>query len=102
VTHVESGTLVTLLSQALIAFTVVICPDMPSVEAAVPVAERISESLRTSLVFADGELQTSATVGVAWTNETSVSPDALIARADTAMYQSKLDRVGSVVVAEKN
>jgi diguanylate cyclase (GGDEF)-like protein/PAS domain S-box-containing protein len=77
----------------------VICPDMPSVEAAVPVAQRISDSLRTSLIFADGELQTSASLGVAWTNATSMSPDALIARADTAMYQSKLDRAGSVVVA---
>jgi hypothetical protein len=47
---------------------IVICPDLPSGEAALPVARRVSESLRTSLGFADAEIQMGASVGIAWTD----------------------------------
>jgi len=77
----------------------VICPDMPTPDAAVPVAQRVSKSLRHLLMFADGEAQMDASVGVAWTNQRSVSPDALIACADSAMYESKLGGTGAVTVA---
>jgi PleD family two-component response regulator len=46
------------------------------------------------------EVLLSASVGVAWTDRHDESPDSLIARADSAMYQSKLESSGAVVLAE--
>jgi diguanylate cyclase (GGDEF)-like protein/PAS domain S-box-containing protein len=69
----------------------VVCPDVPSSQAALPVARRVAESTRLSITIADGvaPIQLGASVGLAWTNRASISPDALVARADRAMYQAK-------------
>jgi diguanylate cyclase (GGDEF)-like protein/PAS domain S-box-containing protein len=77
----------------------VVCPAVPSAQTAVPVAERISESLREPLGTAQEPIELGASVGLAWTNDPGASPDSLIAGADAAMYQSKLSRVGRVVLA---
>ena len=45
----------------------------------------------------DGHVALRASVGFAWTIAIDESPDALVARADAAMYKSKLDGRGSVV-----
>jgi diguanylate cyclase (GGDEF)-like protein/PAS domain S-box-containing protein len=76
-----------------------ICPDVPSVDAATPVAQRISEALRTSHRSGDVEIRLGASVGVAWCPLGECSPDALIARADRAMYESKLSGTGAVAIA---
>ena len=77
----------------------VVCPGVPSWEAVAPVAQRISESLRGHLDVAEGRLELGASVGVAWTDRVDESPDALTARADRAMYESKSNGVAVVVAA---
>jgi diguanylate cyclase (GGDEF)-like protein/PAS domain S-box-containing protein len=71
----------------------VVCPDVPSPEVALPVARRVAESMRVSITVAEegAPIQLGASVGVAWTNRPSNSADALVARADRAMYESKRD-----------
>ncbi len=77
----------------------VVCPTAPSPDAAALVARRISESLRAPSPSVADQIQLSASVGVAWTDRPNESPDALIARADSAMYQSKLEDSGAIVLA---
>jgi diguanylate cyclase (GGDEF)-like protein/PAS domain S-box-containing protein len=77
----------------------VVCPAIHAPEAAVALGQRISESIRGPLSTKDGQIRLSASVGIAWTVDHSESPDALIARADAAMYQSKLAGDGTVVLA---
>ena len=78
----------------------VVCPTAPSPDAAALVARRISESLRAPSPSVADQIELSASVGVAWTDRPDESPDALIARADGAMYQSKLEDSGAIVLAE--
>jgi len=69
----------------------VICPSVINAARALEIARRISVAL-TALVMTDsGWVELRASVGVVWTME-SLNADTLIARADSAMYQSK--RVG--------
>ena len=75
----------------------VVCPAVPTSEAVAPVAARISDALRGPLEIAEGELEFGASVGLAWTDHPDESPDVLTARADRAMYESKLHRVAVVV-----
>lgn len=77
----------------------VICPEMPSAHAALPIAERLSEALRDFVALPNCDLRVGASVGLAWTNRANESPDALIARADRAMYESKLGGTGAVSIA---
>ena len=77
----------------------VVCPAVPTPEAVEPVARRISEALREPLETSEGQLGFGASVGMAWTDGVDESPDGLTARADRAMYESKLSGV-AVVVAE--
>jgi PleD family two-component response regulator len=46
--------------------------------------------------MAEGVLELGASVGLAWTDGIDESPDALTARADRAMYESKT--LGAAVV----
>jgi diguanylate cyclase (GGDEF)-like protein/PAS domain S-box-containing protein len=77
----------------------VICPGIPTVELAVPVADRVSEALRYPFVLGQTTFRIGASVGVAWAPPGSSSLDDLIARSDRAMYQSKHAGQGSVTVA---
>jgi diguanylate cyclase (GGDEF)-like protein len=77
----------------------VMCPAAPSPEAIALVAQRISDSIRAPGESVTDQMQLSASVGVAWTDSSGESPDALIARADGAMYESKLGATGAVVLA---
>ena len=54
------------------------CDSSP--EAALPVARRVAESMRLSITIAEevAPIQLGASVGVAWTNRPSLSPDALL------------------------
>ena len=79
---------------------VVVCPHVRSLDEAVPVAERISRSLREPFDADGSDVRSGASVGVAWSQPRSESPDRLIARADAAMYESKLGRAGRVVLAD--
>jgi diguanylate cyclase (GGDEF)-like protein/PAS domain S-box-containing protein len=77
----------------------VVCPAAPSPDVAAVVAQRVSEALRVSSGFMADQIQLGASIGMAWTDRPDESPDALIARADRAMYQSKLERSGAVMLA---
>lgn len=77
----------------------VVCPTGPSPEAVAHVAQRIIESLQASGGSIADQMQLSASIGVAWTDRPDESPDVLIARADSAMYQSKLEGSGAIVLA---
>jgi diguanylate cyclase (GGDEF)-like protein len=76
----------------------VVCPEVPNIESVRPVAQRISEGIRP-VETSEGVLELGASVGVAWTNGLDESPDALTARADHAMYQSKTGGAAVVVAA---
>jgi diguanylate cyclase (GGDEF)-like protein/PAS domain S-box-containing protein len=77
----------------------VICPGMPSVELAVPVADRVSLALRHPFIFGDAAIEIGASLGVAWAPPGNCSLDNLIARSDRAMYESKHAGRGPVTVA---
>lgn len=74
----------------------VVCPGVPTPDAVKPVADRISEWLHGHIETTEGRFELGASIGVAWTVGLDESPDVLTARADRAMYESKLN--GSVVV----
>jgi diguanylate cyclase (GGDEF)-like protein/PAS domain S-box-containing protein len=73
----------------------IVCPDVPTLAAVEPVAQRISDSIGP-VDMAEGVLELGASVGLAWTDGIDESPDALTARADRAMYESKT--LGAAVV----
>lgn len=77
----------------------VICPDISNADEGRAVAERIRLSLQSEVPSATGPITLTASIGVAWTHPPAEPADSLIARADAAMYQSKLAGVGAVVHA---
>jgi diguanylate cyclase (GGDEF)-like protein len=66
----------------------VVCPRVVSSAQAMETAKRISAALTTSLTIGANEVQLRASIGVVWTIE-ALDTDSLIARADSAMYESK-------------
>lgn len=76
----------------------VVCPEVPNTESIHPVALRISECIRP-VEMGEGMLELGASVGLAWTDGIDESPDALTARADRAMYESKTGGAPVVVAA---
>jgi diguanylate cyclase (GGDEF)-like protein/PAS domain S-box-containing protein len=77
----------------------VICPRVDSPDQAAEIAERIAAALSATVNLDSGPVQLRASVGVAWTTEV-LDADTLIARADSAMYESKrLGRQGATLFA---
>jgi diguanylate cyclase (GGDEF)-like protein len=77
----------------------VICPRVESPDQAAEIAERIAAALSSTVNLECGPVQLRASVGVAWTTEV-LDADTLIARADSAMYESKrLGRQGATLFA---
>jgi diguanylate cyclase (GGDEF)-like protein len=77
----------------------VVCPNAPTPEAVEPVARRISDAIRNPEDIAAGKFDLGASVGLAWTDGAHESPDMLTARADRAMYESKMSGAAVVVAA---
>ena len=67
----------------------VICPQISGPEPATKLAERLVAALTGTVPLAAGTSQLSASVGVAWSKGRQTTADALVARADAAMYESK-------------
>jgi GGDEF domain-containing protein len=58
-------------------------------------AERVARVLRDDMPLGDGERRQQASIGVAWSAAGSETvADALVARADGAMYESKREGAG--------
>lgn len=73
----------------------VLCPGISSAPEAFRAATRVARSLRCRVRLQVGEVSCRASVGVTWTAAATVDADALIAHADSAMYEAKrsdLDR----------
>jgi diguanylate cyclase (GGDEF)-like protein/PAS domain S-box-containing protein len=66
----------------------VVCPHVASEATAAELAQRIRETLHTTVTIGNAIVQLRASVGLAWTDR-SCSADALIATADDAMYGTK-------------
>jgi len=69
----------------------VVLRDVPGPEMAMRAAQRICDALCDTFTLSCGEVELSASVGVACSDGRDVSSEALIKRADGAMYRSKQD-----------
>jgi diguanylate cyclase (GGDEF)-like protein len=74
----------------------VICPGVEARSKALEIGQRLAAALTATVDVGPGLVDLRASVGVAWTDE-PLDPDPLIARADSAMYESK--RRGTATVA---
>jgi diguanylate cyclase (GGDEF)-like protein/PAS domain S-box-containing protein len=77
----------------------VMCPDVGGPDAAMRLAERLAKALHERATLVAGSVCPQVSIGVAWSNCDGVDADALVAQADTAMYQSKHQRSGQPELA---
>ena len=68
---------------------VVVCEGVGGTERALEVAERVLASLAVPVVVGGQELASSASVGVAFSDDATHQPDDLLRNADIAMYRAK-------------
>jgi len=66
----------------------VMCPEVGP-DQAMRLAQRLAKALRQPVSLVAGNHTLQVSIGVAWSESGSVQTDALVARADAAMYQSK-------------
>jgi diguanylate cyclase (GGDEF)-like protein/PAS domain S-box-containing protein len=78
----------------------VLLRGIPGPEVAMSVAQRVCDSLRTSVAVSQGTVALSASAGVAWTMGDAISAEELVSRADAAMYRSKDQGQGMPALAE--
>jgi diguanylate cyclase (GGDEF)-like protein/PAS domain S-box-containing protein len=78
----------------------VLCPQIGGHEPAVALAQRIADVLRRDVALSAGGRQ--ASIGVAWSSGEAIDAEALIARADRAMYESKRERAGRPALAKES
>jgi len=76
----------------------VVCSGIRGVGPARRVAERISRALCRPVHLAGTTLDMQASLGVAFSGHRPITADALVARADAAMYESKRQGLGRPVV----
>src|SRR5687768_3369859 len=68
---------------------VVVCEDLHDDKAAVRLAERVLAALDRPVTSGGHEILCSASIGIALTRRSDVTPDALLRDADMAMYRAK-------------
>ena len=78
----------------------VLCPALPGPSDALMIARRIADRMREPIVVGGVALAVRASVGVAWSADPLIGADALIARADAAMYESKVEGAGRPVARD--
>jgi diguanylate cyclase (GGDEF)-like protein len=76
----------------------VVCSGIRGVAPARRVAERISRAFCRPVHLAGTTLEMQASLGVAFSGHRPITADALVARADAAMYESKRQGLGRPVV----
>ena len=80
----------------------VICPRISAPAEAMSTAGRLARSLRDPIVLKKAVVPSSASIGVAWCDGQSMTAEALVAQADTAMYQSKRAGNGEPVLFDES
>ena len=78
----------------------VLCQELPDVETALEIANRIAGSLAGPVILRGVSLHVEASVGVALSPVHAREVDALLQRADVALYQAKANGPGSTVLYE--
>ena len=77
-----------------------VCPNIESPEQAMKLAERLALAQREAVAFADGgAIVVQASIGVAWSTGEGADADAMVAKADAAMYESKREGLGQPKLA---
>ncbi|MDQ6695996.1 MAG: sensor domain-containing diguanylate cyclase [Actinomycetota bacterium] len=76
----------------------VVCPTMATAARTRELAERVTSRLNGRVALDGVAVEVCASVGAAWSAESLVNADALVAWADTAMYESKREGLGRPVV----
>jgi diguanylate cyclase (GGDEF)-like protein/PAS domain S-box-containing protein len=67
----------------------VMCPQVGDPDGAMGLAERLAQALREPAALAAGSVWPQVSIGVAWSERDTIAANALVAKADAAMYQSK-------------
>ena len=80
----------------------VICPHISTAAEAMRTAARLAHSLRNQITLKKAVVASSASIGVAWCDGQSTTAEALVARADAAMYQSKRAGNGKPVLFKES
>ena len=75
----------------------VVCPGIAGAEPALSVADRIARAVNRPARLSAATLDLQVSIGVAHSGRRAISADALVARADTAMYASKRRGLGRPV-----
>ena len=80
----------------------VVCPDIGGPDQAIKFAERLADAaLEKEISLATGHVVPKLSIGVAWSCGVDVSAEAIVARADSAMYESKQERAGRPKLASE-
>jgi diguanylate cyclase (GGDEF)-like protein/PAS domain S-box-containing protein len=81
---------------------VVLCENLPGLEAALPVAERILTELKEPFFHAGEEIRPNASLGIALAGSHETTAEVLLRDADAAMYQAKARRSGGYQVFDSS
>jgi diguanylate cyclase (GGDEF)-like protein/PAS domain S-box-containing protein len=71
-----------------------VCPEIGGPEQAMKLAERLAEAQREEIAVAAGGIVVQVSIGVAWSGGEGADADAMVAKADRAMYESKREGAG--------
>ena len=77
----------------------VVCPDIGGPDQAMKLAERLAQALREEAYVATGSIVVQVSIGVAWSSGEGADADAIVAQADSAMYESKREGTGQPKLA---
>jgi diguanylate cyclase (GGDEF)-like protein/PAS domain S-box-containing protein len=76
-----------------------VCPDIGGPEQAMRLAGRLAEAQREGIRVATGDVVVPVSIGVAWSSGEGADADAMVAKADRAMYESKHEGAGQPKLA---
>lgn len=76
----------------------VTCPDVKTPEDGMAIAQRLADAISQPVEIAGRALTPSASIGVSWCAGGSDNAEAMVERADAAMYISKSERKGRPVL----
>ena len=77
----------------------VVCPDIGGPDQAMKLAERLAQALREEAYVATRSIVEQVSIGVAWSSGEGADADAIVAQADSAMYESKREGTGQPKLA---